>query len=80
MARTTQTIVVAQEELDPSVRVKQTALFNPDGSPFTGEGGGGTPVDVEAAIEAYLTGLDGYADGAVLTATTDGFAWVTPEA
>ena len=39
---TTQTVVVDQEELAPGRITKRTALFNPDGTPFTGGGGGGT--------------------------------------
>ena len=59
MARTTQTVIVDQATLDPNVRVKQTALFNEDGSPFTGGGGGGTTLPIEISdvtgLQAILT-------------------------
>lgn len=39
MAIAKQSTVVAQEEINPEQLVSEIALFNPDGTPFTGGGG-----------------------------------------
>lgn len=64
---TSQTVVVEQAELAEGALTKRTALFNEDGTPFTG--GGSTPVTGFTGDVVAGTDTLSFEDGVLKTVT-----------